>query len=127
MAAIRCPICRRVSPGTAVSCECGYSFAARDATGAQTSVEVARRASHRRILLGLGLVIGTPIAAMIVGLVLLAIGLGLVGAVTVWLAVVLEVAGVYYTITGIRDLRRARRMLRAAENASALPAARIVE
>ena len=110
-----------------MSCECGYSFAARDASGAQAGVEAARRASYRRILLGLALVIGTPIAAFAVSLVLLASGLSWVATVLMGVAVVPEVAGVYYTIIGIRDHLRARRMRRAAEDGAALPSARIVE
>ncbi len=108
-------------------CECGYSFESGDATHAHSSAEVARLAAYRPLAKGLGLVIGPPLGFSIVGWVMAAVGLGPLVPVAGAVAFVSMIAGGYYTVTGIRDLRRARQMLRSAEETNALPAARLIE
>ncbi len=108
-------------------CECGYSFESGDATHAHSSAEVARLASYRRLARGLGLVIAPPLGFGIVGWLMATVGLGPLVPVAGVVAFVAMIAGGYYTTTGIRDLRRARQMLRSAEETHALPVARLIE
>jgi hypothetical protein len=122
-----CPICVRISPGGSVRCECGYNFESREAGLAHRAADEALFHSQRRISMGLALVLGTPVLCLIAVAALVGIGVPGLLPFVLPLAIVPEVAGCYFTVSGLVDHRRAGRMLRAAREMTQLPPARVIE
>lgn len=127
MTALACPICTRLSPASSLRCECGYNFESREAGEAHVAAEAARFRSQRRIGAGIALVLGTPALCMVAAAALVGVGVPGFLPFVLTLAIVPELAGCYYTVSGVFQLRRAGRMVRAAREMTQLPAARVIE
>ena len=116
-----CPICDDAAPAGAARCDCGYDFAARDASAALVRIGYARRRARWLLRRGLGTVLATSIPLSLLARAPLADQVELVTFIVAQLAL-----GAWWAARGVLDAHTARRRLRAASTLRQLPPARVV-
>src|SRR5688572_28716971 len=105
---VRCPVCEEPSVG-AIRCDCGYDFAARDASGALVRLGYARRRARQLLRRG-----AVTMAAIVIPLGLLTRAPLTEQVELVMLLVVQLALGAGWAARGLLDAQTARRRLRAA-------------
>jgi hypothetical protein len=116
-----CPICEAGAPAGTARCDCGYDFAARDASAALVRISYARRRARWLLRRGLATVLATAIPLALLTRASLANQVEIVGFFVVQL-----VLGAWWAARGALDAHAARRQLRAVTTLGQLPAARVV-
>ena len=114
-----CPICDDAAPAGAVRCDCGYDFAARDASAALVRISYARRRARWLLRRGLYLVVTAVIGLLASAPI--ASHVEVVGFLSMSLAL-----GAWWAARGVLDAHTARRRLRAVATLRQLPPARVV-